>query len=139
MGSDVTHCGEVGSGQIMKILNNMVLFQNVCALTEAIAVARRNAVDLDTLLSVISKGSGDSFAVRNHGRKSMLPRIFPSRAFSTRYAKKDLGYALDLANSVGLDLKCAKVVMERLTESEMAGFGDQYFPVLLNVIDPMVD
>ena len=39
MGSDVTHCGEVGSGQIMKILNNMVLFQNVCALTEALAVA----------------------------------------------------------------------------------------------------
>ena len=139
MGSDVTHCGEVGSGQIMKILNNMVLFQNVCALTEAIAVARRNAVDLDTLLSVLSKGSGDSFAVRNHGIKSMLPRIFPSRAFSTRYAKKDLGYALDLADSVGLDLKCAKVAMERLTESEMAGFGDQYFPVLLNVIDPMVD
>ena len=139
MGSDVTHCGEVGSGQIMKILNNMVLFQNVCALTEAIAVARRNAVDLETLLSVLSKGSGDSFAVRNHGIKSLLPRVFPSRAFSTRYAKKDLGYALDLANSVGLDLKCAKVAMERLTESEMAGFGDQYFPVLLNVIDPMAD
>ena len=139
MGSDVTRCGEVGSGQIMKILNNMVLFQNVCALSEAIAVARRNAVDPDTFLSVLSKGSGDSFALRNHGIKSMLPRIFPDRAFSTRYAKKDLGYALDLANSVGLDLKCAKVTMERLTESEMAGFGDQYFPVLLNVIDPMVD
>jgi hypothetical protein len=139
MGSDVTRCGDIGSGQLMKILNNMVLFQNVCALTEAIAVARRNAVDLDIFLSVISKGSGDSFAVRNHGMKSMLPRIFPNRAFSTRYAKKDLGYALDLANSVGLDLKCAKVVMERLTESEMAGFGDQYFPVFLNIIDPIVD
>ncbi|MEE3122014.1 MAG: NAD(P)-dependent oxidoreductase [SAR324 cluster bacterium] len=135
MGTEVTRCGEAGSGQIVKILNNMVLFQNVCALGEAIAVAKRNNVSPETLLGVLSKGSGDSFALRNHGMKSMLPGVFPARAFSTRYAKKDLNYALQLADSAGLDLKSAKVVMERFKAAEQSGFADCYFPAVLNVID----
>ena len=94
IGTEVTHCGEAGSGQIVKILNNMVLFQNVCALGEAITVTKRNNVSPDILLGVLSKGSRDSFALRNHGMKSMLPGVFPTRAFSTRYARKDLTYAL---------------------------------------------
>ena len=56
MGTEVTRCGEVGSGQIVKILNNMVLFQNVCALGEAITIAKRNSVSPDILLGVLSKG-----------------------------------------------------------------------------------
>jgi 3-hydroxyisobutyrate dehydrogenase len=41
MGTDVTHCGPVGSGQVVKILNNMLLFQNVAALAEAMCCCRR--------------------------------------------------------------------------------------------------
>ena len=135
MGTEVPRWGEAGFGQIEKILNNMVLFQNVCALGEAIAVAKRNNVSPDILLGVLSKGSGDSFALRNHGMKLMLPGVFPARAFSTRYAKKDLNYALQLADSAGLDLKSAKVVMERFKAAEQSGFADCYFPAVLNVID----
>ncbi|HEX9184236.1 MAG TPA: NAD(P)-dependent oxidoreductase, partial [Burkholderiales bacterium] len=45
MGSDVTHCGRVGNGQAVKILNNMVLFQTVNALAEALALGRRAGVE----------------------------------------------------------------------------------------------
>ena len=131
MGTEVTRCGDTGFGQIVKILNNMVLFQNVCALGEAIAVAKRNNVSPETLLGVLSKGSGDSFALRNHGMKSMLPGVFPVRAFFTRYARKDLTYALQMADSAGLDLKSAKVVMKRFKEAEQSGFADSYFPSVL--------
>ena len=51
MGTDVTHCGDIGCGQLVKILNNMLLFQNVAALAEAIALARRNGVAPDMLLA----------------------------------------------------------------------------------------
>ena len=40
MGSDVSHCGGPGAGQLAKLMNNMVLAQNVVALAEALAVAR---------------------------------------------------------------------------------------------------
>ena len=134
MGSEVTLCGSVGAGQIVKLLNNMVLFQNVCALGEAIAVAERNGLDPETLLGVLAKGSADSFALRNHGMKSMVPETFPERAFSTRYARKDLSYALSMAEAAGLDLQSAKIVLQRFEESERAGWSDAYFPAVLNVI-----
>jgi 3-hydroxyisobutyrate dehydrogenase-like beta-hydroxyacid dehydrogenase len=136
MGTDVTHCGPVGSGQVVKILNNMLLFQNVAALAEAIGIARRNGVAPELLLTTVAKGSGDSFALRNHGMKAMLPRQFPLRAFSTRYAMKDLSYALDMAAASGFDAEGAALTMRRLQASDRAGHGDEYFPALLNLIDP---
>ncbi len=81
-------------------------------------------------------GSGDSFVLRNHGMKAMLPGVFPERAFSTRYAIKDLSYALEMAEASGLDMAAAKLTMARLKQTEAAGYGDQYHPVVLKVIDP---
>jgi 3-hydroxyisobutyrate dehydrogenase-like beta-hydroxyacid dehydrogenase len=137
MGTDVTHCGPAGCGQVVKILNNMLVFQHCAALAEAIAIGRRNGVEPQVLLPTMAMGSGDSFVLRNHGMKSMLPREFPLRAFSTRYAIKDLSYALEMAEASGLDMKAAKLTMERLKQTEAAGFGDEYHPVVLNVIDPL--
>ena len=136
MGTDVTHCGPVGSGQVVKILNNMLVFQHCAALAEAIAIGRRNGVPADVLLPTMAMGSGDSFVLRNHGMKAMLPGVFPERAFSTRYAMKDLSYALEMAEAAGLDMAAAKLTMARLQQAEAAGYGDQYHPVVLKVIDP---
>jgi 3-hydroxyisobutyrate dehydrogenase len=136
MGTDVTHCGPIGSGQVVKILNNMLLFQNVCALAEAIAVGRRNGVDPEVLLSTVAKGSGDSFALRNHGMKAMVPNAYPLRAFSTKYAMKDLSYALEMAQAAGLTLKGAELTMQRLQQSDENGHGDEYFPAVRHLIDP---
>src|SRR5205823_6048146 len=81
--TDVTLCGAVGAGQVTKILNNMVLFETVNALSEAVALARHSGVDPALLLDTLSKGSADSFALRNHGIKAIVPGNFPERAFST--------------------------------------------------------
>jgi 3-hydroxyisobutyrate dehydrogenase-like beta-hydroxyacid dehydrogenase len=102
--SDITHCGGVGAGQVVKILNNMVLMQTVVALSEALETAKRAGIDGDLLFQTLSKGSADSFALRNHGMKAMLPGAFPERSFSAVYARKDMSYALDLADSVGIEL-----------------------------------
>ena len=137
MGSDVSHCGPIGCGQVVKILNNMLVFQHTAALAEAIALGRRNGVPADVLLPIMAVGSGDSFVLRNHGMKSMVPRAYPERAFSVRYSIKDLSYALEMADAAGLDMKAAKLTMERLRQAEAQGHGDQYHPVVLEVIDPL--
>jgi 3-hydroxyisobutyrate dehydrogenase len=121
---------------VVKILNNMLVFQHCGALAEAIAIGRRNGVPPEVLLPTMAMGSGDSFVLRNHGMKSMLPGVFPERAFSTRYAIKDLSYALEMAEASGLDMAAAKLTMARLKQTEAAGYGDQYHPVALKVIDP---
>src|SRR3984885_740727 len=128
--TDVTHCGDVGAGQVTKILNNMVLFQTVIALAEAVAVARRSGVDPALLLDTLSKGSADSFALRNHGLKAIVPGNFPERAFSTEYALKDLSYALELAADAGIRIRGAELIGQVLQEAIDAGSGGAYFPVI---------
>jgi 3-hydroxyisobutyrate dehydrogenase-like beta-hydroxyacid dehydrogenase len=132
--TDITHCGPVGSGQIVKILNNMVLAETVIALSEALVVARRAGLDGKLLFETLMKGSADSFALRNHGMKAVLPNIFPERAFSTDYMRKDLGYALDLAENVGAKIHGAELAARLLEEASEAGFGDFYWPVVSRVI-----
>ena len=128
--TDVTHCGEVGAGQVTKILNNMVLFETVNALAEAVTVARHNGVDPKLLLDTLSKGSADSFALRNHGLKAIVPGVFPERAFSTEYALKHLSYALELARDAGLRIRGAELTGKILQEAIDAGSGENYFPVI---------
>ena len=128
--TDVTRCGDVGAGQVTKILNNMVLFETVNALAEAVAVARGNGVDPALLLETLSKGSADSFALRNHGLKAIVPDIFPDRAFSTEYALKDLSYALELARDAGINIRGAELIGQILQEAIDSGSGGAYFPVI---------
>jgi 3-hydroxyisobutyrate dehydrogenase-like beta-hydroxyacid dehydrogenase len=130
MASDITHCGGAGAGQAMKIVNNMVLFQNVVALAEALALVCHAGVDPKLALETLAKGSADSFALRNHGMKAMLPGVFPERAFSAEYALKDLGYALELAADAGIGLPGARNARELLERAIAAGYGREYFPVL---------
>jgi 3-hydroxyisobutyrate dehydrogenase len=134
--TDVSHCGDVGAGQVTKILNNMVVFQTVNALAEAVAVARRNGIEPALLLDTLSKGSADSFALRNHGIKAIVPGHFPERAFSTEYALKDLSYALELAADAGIKIRGAELTGRVLQEAIDAGSGAAYFPVIAKHIDP---
>jgi 3-hydroxyisobutyrate dehydrogenase len=133
--TDVTNCGSVGAGQVTKILNNMVLFETVNALAEAVAVAKRNGVDPRLLLETLSKGSADSFALRNHGMKAIVPGNFPERAFSAEYALKDLSYALELAAEAGIKIRGAELIGKVLQEAIDAGSGAEYFPVIAKHID----
>ena len=133
--TDVTHCGPVGCGQVVKLMNNMVLVETVVALSEARAIARRAGVTPEVLFSALSKGSADSFALRNHGMKAILPGEFPQRAFSTVYALKDVAYALQLAADVGVIARGAELAKETLEASAKVGNADRYWPALSRVID----
>ncbi|MDH3712493.1 MAG: NAD(P)-dependent oxidoreductase [Gammaproteobacteria bacterium] len=134
MGTDVVHCGGPGAGQVVKTMNNMVLFQTVAALAEALCIAERSGVDGNTLLNAMSKGSGDSFALRNHGIKSLLPEIYPGQAFSVKYAAKDLSYALDAARQHGVRTPGAQSVAKLFEQAIAAGDGDRYFPVIRRLL-----
>jgi 3-hydroxyisobutyrate dehydrogenase-like beta-hydroxyacid dehydrogenase len=132
--TDVVRCGVAGAGQAMKIINNMVLFQNVAALAEALAVIRKLGLDPEKAMQVLSKGSADSFALRNHAMKAMVPNQFPERAFSVEYALKDAGYALELARMTRIDLTGLKNAKALLDKAAAAGHTTEYFPVIAKII-----
>lgn len=135
MASDVTHCGAPGAGQAVKLLNNMILATNVMALAEALAVARASgAVDPKLLFETLAKGSADSFALRNHGMKALLPESHPERAFPVTYMLKDVAYALELARAAGLDLQGAGTVKRLLEETAALGLGEAYHTALIEAV-----
>ena len=76
----------------------------------------------------------DSFALRNHGLKSLLPQTYPEKAFSVRYAAKDLSYALEMAAEQGVKVPGAKSVARLFEEAIAAGDGDRYFPVIRKLL-----
>src|SRR5205085_9353954 len=96
VGRGITHCEAVGAGEAVKLMNNMVVAQTVVALAEALAVARASgAVDPEVLFTTLTKGSADSFVLRNHGLKSLVPDRHPTEgALPTTYIIKDLSYAI---------------------------------------------
>ncbi|KGF68425.1 2-hydroxy-3-oxopropionate reductase [Hoeflea sp. BAL378] len=133
--TDITHCGPVGCGQVVKILNNMVLFETVVALSEALTLGKAAGVDPTLLFETLSKGSADSFALRNHGMKSMLPGHFPTGAFPTDYALKDVSYAIDLASLTGFKVPGAELAQARMEKARAQGYQNNYFPALVQVTD----
>lgn len=133
--SDINHVGDHGAGQVVKILNNMVLYETVLALAEARAIGVRAGVEPDKLFMALSSGSADSFALRNHGMKAIVPQNFPERAFPVTYAKKDVQYAVSLAEQVGVNATGAKNLIECFDATIAAGHGDKYAPAISLVFE----
>ncbi len=135
MASDVTLCGAPGAGQAVKLLNNMVLSVTVVALAEALAVAKASgAVDPHILFETLARGSADSFALRNHGMKALLPETHPEQAFPVTYMLKDIEYALSLARDAGLDLLGANTARTLLEETAALGLGAKYHTALIEAV-----
>jgi len=135
VGSDVTRCGEVGCGQVVKLINNALVFEHTVALAEMMVLGQRAGVDPAVLLDAVSLGSGDSFVLRNHGRKAMLPRVFPDKSFPPEYALKDIGYVLELAQQMKVGARVTELAQAYYAASVQHGGSGRYFPGVIEVVD----
>lgn len=134
MGSDVVHCGATGAGQVVKIMNNMVLLSTVNALAEAMAIAEAAGVDKALLASVFKLGSADSFALRLTGEKFLARDDFPEKMFPTAYALKDMRLALALAEAGGVRPAVAQATADLLGAAVSRGYAANYYPVVYRLI-----
>jgi len=135
MGSDVTHCGGVGCGQVVKLANNALVFENTVAIAEMMVLGERAGVAPAVLLEALSRGSGDSFALRNHARRSMLPRHFPEKSFPPEYVLKDIGYLLELAAEVGVSARVTRLAQRYYAAAAANGWSGRYYPAVIEVVD----
>jgi 3-hydroxyisobutyrate dehydrogenase-like beta-hydroxyacid dehydrogenase len=139
LGSDITLCGEVGCGQVVKLINNALVFEHTAALAEMMVLGERAGVQPGTLLEAVSKGSGDSFVLRNHARKAMLPREFPTQAFPPEYALKDIACVLELAQHTGTPTPLTALARRYYQVAVDHGLGGRYFPVVIELVERDVD
>lgn len=135
MGTDILHCGGTGNGQVVKIMNNMIVFMTVNALAEAITIGRAAGVDGTLLFDALGKGSADSFVLRNPGQKSLATNTFPENAFPTEYAIKDILLALELARQGNVNAEAARHTHAMLEKTRAAGFVKEYYPIMVKLIE----
>lgn len=136
MASDVLHCGPNGAGALIKLVNNMVVFETVVALSEALTLIRRSGlVDPHLAWTALGQGSAASFTLENHGRKALLPDVHGEGIFSSTYMRKDIGYALELAEQLGVTLPSAALAHDLLGRTVDAGYGKAYHTAVVRVIE----
>lgn len=140
MATDLVHCGPNGAGALMKIVNNMVVFETVVALAEALTLVRRSGlVDPEVAFAALANGSAASFTLENHGRKALLPDVHAEGIFPAAYMRKDLGYALDAAADVDTTLPAARLAHELLGRTCDSGYAANYHTAVVRVIEERAD
>lgn len=125
LGSDVVYCGPLGSGQVVKLINNFVSVTNVGVVAEALALGIAGGVRPELLAQVLKGTAADSWQLRN-----CLVDRYPSKSFEggfrTRLSMKDLNLALLMADDLGLEATkvcCGRSALQWYQAAEQAGLG----------------
>lgn len=90
--TDIVHTGAVGTAQVAKTANNMVMWACLVANHEALALAQRFGMDVDLLRAALLKSSAENYALRHWGANTMA------------WAEDDMEIVQAMAQDVGVDL-----------------------------------
>lgn len=129
LGSLVVHAGPVGAGTRMKLARNLVHFASFVAVTEAQRLAEASGLDLLELGRVVRHSdavTGGPGAIMHRATAAPLGPDDPWRPILGHVAAlggKDLGFALDLADGLDVDLPLARLAHARLAEALGLGAG----------------
>jgi len=129
---DVVHLGPVGSGALMKLINNFVSGVQAVALAEALALIERTSLDPATALSVITEGAPGSPLVKLLSKR-MTTRDF-SPNFLLKLMAKDLKYAIDEAASHLVPLATGTAAQQTMRQAMEAGLGDEDFSAVVELL-----
>ena len=101
--TDVCHLGDLGAGQVGKMLNNLLLWINVVGNYEALRLGKRLGLDQDALIPALLLGSGANWALGTWHKSRPMP-----------WAEKDLAICLDYADREGLPAPLSGVTREAM-------------------------
>jgi 3-hydroxyisobutyrate dehydrogenase len=98
MGRTVFHLGGLGAGHAMKCLNNLVTAINLLAVTEGLAIGKRQGLDPAVMTDVLNASTGMSWVSQTHIRQRVISRSFDD-PFKLSLMLKDIGIAMELARA----------------------------------------
>ncbi len=133
MGRLVIHVGELGQGEMVKLINNAVAAVNAATVAQALVVGRRTGVDLDKLVEVMGAGSGAS-AMLALKAGPMLEHDF-SPLFKLAHMLKDVRLCLEEGQAAGVPFPAAAAARELYTAALGRGLGDQDFAAVLEAVE----
>lgn len=133
MGRLIVHVGELGQGEMLKLINNSLGAANAAALAEALLLARATGVDLDALVEVTSAGSGAS-AQMTLKSKPMREHDFTT-LFKTEHMLKDVRLCLEEAQAAGVPFPAAAHARDLLTATVGRGHGAADYAAMIEAAE----
>lgn len=133
MGETVTHVGPVGTGQVVKAANQIVVALTIEAVSEALVLGSKGGVPPEKILAVLGGGLAGN-KVMEAKREKMLEHSFDP-GFRVELHHKDLGIALAAGREYGVALPVTAIVDQMLETLMMLGRGDQDHSALLTLIE----
>ena len=132
-GKAIELIGPSGSGQIAKMINQICIAGLVQGLSEAMAFGKKSNVDMEKVLSVISKGAAQSWQMENRYR-TMLDGKF-DYGFAVDWMRKDLSICFNEADKNGAILPITKIVDKYYEEVQKNGGNRFDTSSLMTLVD----
>lgn len=132
----VIYVGPSGSGEIVKIINNILVGTIAAATAEALVLGVKAGADLETMTRIIGISTGASWQLSN---------AFPLRAFNgsfqpgfmTDLLHKDLGLALDLATENQTSSSMTVQARQLFEMAHVAGYGRDDYTSVMRVLEEL--
>ena len=133
MGEFIVHCGDVGMGQLMKAVNNIIYDVNIAAICEVMPLAVKAGLRPETLSKVLTTASARSFA-----SEYFVPRILDGRFdgdFSLRAAFKDIVNVQEVAARLEASLPVVDAMVSTYQAAIDQGFGEESKSAMVKVYE----
>jgi 3-hydroxyisobutyrate dehydrogenase len=121
LGTTITHCGPIGSGQAVKAVNQVILAGTYLGVAEGIVLAKKAGLDIDQTVAALSGGAAQSWVLTNRSGR-MKDNDYPL-GFKVALHRKDLGIALSMARELGASLPVSALC--EAIEAGLIGQGHQ--------------
>jgi 3-hydroxyisobutyrate dehydrogenase len=117
----ITLMGAAGSGQATKMVNQILIAGILQGIAEGFTLARKANLDVPTVIDAISQGAAGSWQLSNRGIN--IDKNHFDYGFAIDWMIKDLGFCLETAAALGIELPNARYVNERYKELQMKGYN----------------
>ena len=133
MGRLIVHVGELGQGEMLKLINNAVGAANAAALAEALLLARATGVDLDAFVQVTSAGSGASAQLEL--KSTPMREHDYTTLFKTAHLLKDVRLCLEESQAAGVPFPSAAHARDLLVATMGRGHGEQDYAAIIEAAE----
>ena len=117
-----TRVGGVGMGEVVKLVNQIIISNTMIANIEALTFAAKAGADIDAVLSVIGTATGSNYLLANWLPQSWLAGSHKP-GFALDLLRKDLAAALDSARALGVPMPASSLAYQLYTASSGEGHG----------------
>jgi 3-hydroxyisobutyrate dehydrogenase len=134
----IGHVGDIGAGEVAKIVNNLILAICINANAEELVLGAKFGVDPEKLVESVIDGVGFNHGMRKHFKQHVLLGDFSENdLFSVDYMRKDLALAFELGDELKVPLIFGRMADQMYQAARATGNAAKYHPVVCSVLEDM--